>query len=67
MAQRAGFADLPLLGGRVPAWLGVSMAKLGRVVAEAIVRHCRQRELLARLAHPFWFQSFAPSEPHSAA
>jgi len=58
MAQRTGFADLPLHGGRIPAWLGVRMSKLGRVIAEAIVHHYGQRELLARLAHPFWFQSF---------
>jgi hypothetical protein len=58
MPQRTGFADLPLHGGRVPAWLGVRMSKLGRVIAEAIVHHYGQRELLARLAHPFWFQSF---------
>jgi hypothetical protein len=58
MAQRAGYADLPLHGGRVPAWLGVRMSRLGRVIAEAIVQHYGQRELLARLAHPFWFQSF---------
>jgi len=58
MAQRTGFADLPLHGGRVPAWLGQRMARLGRVVAEAIVHHYGQRELLARLAHPFWFQAF---------
>jgi uncharacterized protein len=58
MAQRTGYADLPLHGGRVPAWLGVRMSRLGRVIAEAIVHHYGQRELLARLAHPFWFQSF---------
>ncbi|HTV19167.1 MAG TPA: DUF763 domain-containing protein [Polyangiaceae bacterium] len=58
MAQRTGFADLPLHGGRIPAWLGTRMSKLGRVIAEAIVHHYGQRELLARLAHPFWFQSF---------
>jgi len=58
MAQRAGFADLPLHGGRVPAWLGVRMSRLGRLIAEAIVHHYGQRELLERLAHPFWFQAF---------
>lgn len=58
MAQRTGFADLPLHGGRVPAWLSQRMARLGRVIAEAIVHHYGQRELLARLAQPFWFQSF---------
>src|SRR6476646_4995134 len=56
--RRAGFADLPLHGGRVPSWLSARMARLGRVIAEAIVHHYGRDELLARLAHPFWFQSF---------
>jgi uncharacterized protein len=34
------------------------MAKLGRVIVEAIVHHYGRDELLRRLAHPFWFQSF---------
>ena len=58
MARRAGTADLPLHSGRVPAWLGQRMAKLGAVIAEAIVHHYGRDELLRRLAHPFWFQSF---------
>ncbi|HEX5182994.1 MAG TPA: DUF763 domain-containing protein [Allosphingosinicella sp.] len=58
MAKRAGSADLPLHGGRVPAWLGERMTKLGTIVSEAIVHHYGRDELLRRLAHPFWFQSF---------
>jgi hypothetical protein len=58
MARRAGSADLPLHGGRVPAWLGQRMSRLGGVMAEAIVHHYGREELLRRLAHPFWFQSF---------
>jgi hypothetical protein len=57
MAQRAGSADLPLHGGRVPSWLAGRMARLGAVIAEAIVHHYGREELLRRLAHPFWFQS----------
>ena len=53
-----GSADLPLHGGRVPAWLFQRMARLGRVVAEAIVLEYGRDELLRRLSHPFWFQSF---------
>ena len=34
------------------------MAALGRVIAEAIVHEYGRDELLRRLAHPFWFQSF---------
>ncbi|MGO4436358.1 DUF763 domain-containing protein [Rhizobium sp. RAF56] len=58
MAQRAGSADLPLHGGRVPPWLGERMTKLGAVITEAIVHHYGRDELLRRMAHPFWFQSF---------
>src|ERR1700684_486243 len=58
MARRAGSGDLPLHGGRVPAWLGERMTKLGTVMCEAIVHHYGRDELLRRLAHPFWFQSF---------
>jgi hypothetical protein len=58
MAHRAGSADLPLHGGRVPAWLGARMSRLGAVITQAIVHHYGRDELLRRLAHPFWFQSF---------
>ncbi|WP_199192834.1 DUF763 domain-containing protein [Allosphingosinicella deserti] len=58
MAKRAGSADLPLHGGRVPAWLGERMTKLGAAISQAIVMEYGRDELLRRLAHPFWFQSF---------
>jgi hypothetical protein len=58
MARRAGSADLPLHGGQVPRWLAVRMARLGAVMSQAIVHHYGRDELLRRLAHPFWFQSF---------
>ncbi|ARP96414.1 DUF763 domain-containing protein [Bordetella genomosp. 13] len=56
--RRAGSADLPLHGGRVPAWLGQRMSRLGAVIAQAIVHHYGRDEFLRRMAHPFWFQSF---------
>ena len=58
LAQRAGKADLPLHGGRVPRWLGDRMTRLGAVITEAIVQHYGRDELFRRLANPFWFQSF---------
>ncbi|MBB2676980.1 DUF763 domain-containing protein [Rhizobium phaseoli] len=58
MSQRAGSADLPLHGGRVPHWLGERMTRLGTLITEAIVHHYGRDEFLRRLAHPFWFQSF---------
>lgn len=58
MTRRAGSADLPLHGGRVPRWLGDRMTRLGTVMTEAIVHTYGRDEFLRRLAHPFWFQSF---------
>ena len=58
MARRSGSADLPLHGGQVPKWLADRMTRLGAVISEAIVHHYGRDELLRRLAHPFWFQSF---------
>ena len=58
MAKRAGSADLPLHSGRVPKWLADRMTRLGGVISEAVVHHYGRDELLRRLAHPFWFQSF---------
>src|SRR6201994_2163225 len=58
MANRTGSADLPLHSGFVPPWLVTRMASLGRVMTEAVVHHYGRDELLRRLAHPFWFQSF---------
>jgi hypothetical protein len=58
MARRSGSADLPLHGGHVPKWLADRMTRLGAVMSEAIVIHYGRDELLRRLAHPFWFQSF---------
>jgi uncharacterized protein len=58
MTKRGGSADLPLHGGRVPPWLATRMTRLGTVISEAIVHHYGREELLRRLAHPFWFQSF---------
>jgi hypothetical protein len=58
MAQRAGSANLPLHGGRVPRWLADRMTRLGAVMSQAMVHHYGRDELLRRLAHPFWFQSF---------
>ena len=58
MAGRTGSALLPLHGGRVPGWLADRMTRLGAVMGQAIVHHYGRDELLRRLAHPFWFQSF---------
>ena len=55
--MKTGSADLPLHGGRVPMWLASRMARLGRVMVEALVIEYGRTEVLRRLADPFWFQS----------
>ena len=57
-AAPTGTADLPLHGGRVPAWLASRMARLGRVIVEAITLEYGRDDVLRRLSSPFWFQSF---------
>ena len=55
--KRSGFADLPLHGGRVPAWLAERMEKLGVAIVEGILLHYGASEFLSRLSDPFWFQA----------
>jgi hypothetical protein len=55
--KRSGFADLPLLGGRVPAWLADRMTRMGTAIVEAILLRYGTSELLSRLGDPFWFQA----------
>ena len=52
MTRRSGSADLPLHHGRVPAWLGERMARLGAVIAEAIVHRVRTRRVPAPAGPP---------------
>jgi len=55
--KRSGIADLPLHGGRVPAWLAGRMERLGTGIVEAVVHHYGRGALLTRLSDPFWFQA----------
>lgn len=56
--RRSGVADLPLHGGRVPAWLGERMPRLGTAIAGHIVECYGPSAFLSRLSDPFWFQAF---------
>jgi uncharacterized protein len=56
--KRSGYADLPLHGGRVPAWLSERMKKLGTAITESVIYHYGPSEFLSRLSDPFWFQAF---------
>ena len=55
--KRSGVADLPLHGGRVPAWLAARMSTLGTAIAESVMVHYGRPALLSRLSDPFWFQA----------
>jgi hypothetical protein len=55
--KRSGSADLPLHGGRVPAWLAERMTRLGTAISESVLHHYGAAELLSRLSDPFWFQA----------
>ncbi|WP_158792018.1 DUF763 domain-containing protein [Granulicella sp. L60] len=56
--KRSGTADLPLHGGRVPAWLADRMTELGTAIAEQVILNYGRLKFLTRLSDPFWFQSF---------
>jgi hypothetical protein len=58
MFMRTGFAQLPLHGGKAPAWLFSRMVRLGREVAGHLVAEQGPDEMLRRLSDPFWFQAF---------
>src|SRR6476661_6742948 len=55
--KRSGTADLPLHGGRVPAWLADRMTRLGTAISEAVIADYGVSGLLTRLSDPFWFQA----------
>ncbi len=55
--RRSGTADLPLHGGRVPAWLAERMTRLGTGITEAVVYEYGAAAFLSRLSDPFWFQA----------
>ncbi len=54
--MRTGTANLPLHGGKCPAWLFAHMKALGRAIIEVILEENGPEEVLRRLSHPYWFQ-----------
>jgi uncharacterized protein len=58
MAHRTGTANLPLHGGKAPAWLFQRMATLAPAVVEVLVLEHGPQEVLRRLSDPWWFQAF---------
>lgn len=49
---------MPLHYGKAPPWLFQRMVKLAREITIAIVSDYGPQEMLRRLSHPYWFQSF---------
>jgi uncharacterized protein len=58
MRARTGTAQLPLHGGRAPAWLFSRMVKLAREITIHVRAEYGPEEMLRRLSDPFWFQAF---------
>ena len=55
--MRTGIANLPLHGGKAPAWLFQRMRKLAREIATFIVEEHGPDDLLRKISDPFWFQA----------
>jgi hypothetical protein len=55
--RQTGIANLPLHGGKAPAWLFQRMVRLGREIVRLIVEDQGPGELLVRISDPYWFQS----------
>lgn len=54
---RTGTADLPLHGGKCPAWLFTHMKALSAAIVEVIIEDSGPEEVLKRLSDPYWFQA----------
>jgi hypothetical protein len=55
---RTGVANLPLHGGRAPAWLTVRMRKLAKEIANIMIDEHGTTKFIQRLSDPYWFQAF---------
>ena len=55
--RQTGIAQLPLHGGKAPAWLFQRMVRLGREITRLIVENNGPQAFLQRIADPYWLQS----------
>ena len=55
---RTGVANLPLHGGKAPAWLTVRMRKLAKEIANIMIDEQGTTKFIQRLSDPYWFQAF---------
>ncbi|MCX5834995.1 MAG: DUF763 domain-containing protein [Deltaproteobacteria bacterium] len=56
--MKTGIANLPLHGGKAPAWLFGRMKHLAGELTRLILYDFGSAELLRHLSDPFWFQAF---------
>src|SRR3989304_5684553 len=56
--SRTGVANLPLHGGKAPAWLTVRMRKLAKEIANIMIDEHGTDTFLKRMSDPYWFQAF---------
>ncbi len=57
LMYRTGTANLPLHGGKAPAWLTGRMRGLAREIAKIMIDEYGTTEFIARLSNPYWFQA----------
>jgi hypothetical protein len=55
--MKTGNANLPLHGGKCPAWLFTHMKALSAAIIEVIIEDSGASEVLKRLSDPYWFQA----------
>jgi hypothetical protein len=55
---KTGIANLPLHGGKAPAWLTTRMRKLAKEITTIIIDEYGTGQFLTRISDPFWFQAF---------
>jgi hypothetical protein len=55
---RTGVANLPLHGGKAPAWLTGRMRRLAKEIATIMVDEYGTDTFLTRISDPYWFQAF---------
>ena len=55
--RQTGIAQLPLHGGKAPAWLFQRMVRLGREITRLIIENDGPEAFLQRIADPYWLQS----------
>lgn len=55
--MKTGTANLPLHGGKCPAWLFAHMKRLCAAIVEVVIEDSGPVEVLRRLSDPYWFQA----------